>query len=279
MDMKNTRLGDIPPFECVVRREFLRAHKDGHGEYENGIAIGAVVRKDAALCFTVLLESGALWYELPIHAVALKEGPTIALPTAQMWDCLSDNWTAHCYDHLRHLNVSVKLNGNDDLDPMMGDYMFTIDFMDSFYADHPGEHKTLNIIGMPTGAIVAYPNNRCVFADKTFTKPLPRNYLRSDRHYFCEEQAANQDPGRAWTATEVLAHCDEAQRRFDQAVHWLRGKNMTELDKEELVTGAGERIVIGPSYPRDYFTAGADNPESWDVELPGEAGDVGKGKK
>lgn len=186
--MPNSIIGDIPPFQCWVRREFLRDHFDGIGDFEEGIAIGAVVRKDMALCFTVLLESGALWYELPIHALATKSGaPVMELSICQMWDCLSSEWTAHRYGHLRHLSVLVHLRGTDDRSPSRGSYLFTIEMLNSFYADHPGEHKTLNVIELGDGQIVAYPNNRLLWEDLTFTNHnLPRNYVRTSKHYFCE---------------------------------------------------------------------------------------------
>lgn len=190
--MTNSIIGDIPPFQCWVRKEFLRAQVDGHGEFEEGIAIGAVVRKDMALCFTVLLESGALWYELPLHALAIKESaPLLDITECQMWDCLSSQWIAHRYDHLRHLTAFVWLNKADgSKDLARGSYMFTIDMMGTFYADHPSEHKTLNIIELDDGQVVAYPNNRCLFEDKTFTKINGRlNYIQTNQHFFCETWA------------------------------------------------------------------------------------------
>lgn len=187
--MRNTRIGDVPPFHCFVRKEFLYGGLK-RNEYEECIVIGAVVRKDMALCFTVLLESGALWYELPLHALTMVQGPrTYSLPELQMWDCLSDVWTVHRYDHLRHLDVKVVLELEDGKKVKSdGRYLFTIDMMDAFYADHPAEHKTFNIIALWSGEIVAYPNNRCIFEDKTFTKvPAERpQYVRTSAHYFAE---------------------------------------------------------------------------------------------
>ena len=59
--------------------------------------------------------------------------------------------------------------------------------MGSFYSDHPSEHKTLNIIELDDGQIVAYPNNRCLFEDKTFTRINGRpDYIQTNRHFFCE---------------------------------------------------------------------------------------------
>lgn len=185
----NTIIGDIPPFECWVRREFLKDHKSGGGEFEQGIAIGAVVRKDMALCFTVLLESGALWYEVPIHALVTKTGaPAMDLTVCQMWDCLSSKWVVHRYEHLRQLAVLVNLRTDAEAaPPAPGSYLFTIDMTDSFYADHPAEHKTLNVIELDQGNVVAYPNNRLLWEDLTFTDhTLPRDYARTSKHYFCE---------------------------------------------------------------------------------------------
>jgi hypothetical protein len=182
-----TRIGDIPPFECFVKKEFLRAQEDGFGEYEAANIVGIVIRKDMAICVTAHLESGALWYELPLHAITTKKGSeNHPIGFHQMWDCLSDQFTVHRYNHLRHLDVDVLVNdGSRKL--MRGAYMFTIDFINSFYADHPSEHKTMNVIELETGDIVAYPNNRCLFIDKTFTKITGRpNYNQTNQHYFAE---------------------------------------------------------------------------------------------
>lgn len=184
----NTRIGDVPPFQCYVRKQFLRAEQDSVGDWVEAIVIGAVLRKDMALGFTVLLESGALWYDVPIHALSLQAGvPWTELRICQMWDCLSDQWSAHRYDHLRYLAVKVRLN-NYCQTVADADYLFTIEMLNSFYADDPSEHKTFNILALTTGQIVAYPNNRCQFVDKTFTKlKQTMDYIRTHRHYFAEE--------------------------------------------------------------------------------------------
>lgn len=197
----NTRIGDVPQMFCLVRKEFLRQGVDGHGDYEEGIIVGAVVRKDMALCFTVLLKSGALWYDLPIHAVVHAPCEPWPLERCQMWDCLSDQWVAHCYNHLAELSVDVALNYAGKPVVREGGYLFTIDFMRGFYADHPSEHKTLNIIQMEkSGHIVAYPNNRCLFHDKTFTEHTGRpDYLATNRQWYCETwDRTLDDIGQAW---------------------------------------------------------------------------------
>jgi hypothetical protein len=136
-----------------------------------------------ALAFTVLLESGALWYDVPIHGICTAECEPRELSLLQQWDCLSDDFTVHAYEPLKTLKVVA----NQDSLPL-GTYMFTIDFLGSFYADDPGEHKTLNVIELVTGHLVAMPNNKLLFEDKTFTKitDWPK-YVRTDRHYYAEE--------------------------------------------------------------------------------------------
>lgn len=196
--MRYTRIGDVPPQQVWVRKSFLRAGQDSFGEFEEAIIIGATIRKDMALTFTVLLESGAVWYELPLPAFKMWRGETKPpqetgvplLDVCQMWDCLSDDFTIHRYDHLRYLTANVWLNGNapDQLTP--ADYLFTIDFIGSFYADHPSEHKTYNVLATKVdGTLVAYPNNRILFEDKTFTKLNGRpKYIQTNKHFFAENK-------------------------------------------------------------------------------------------
>lgn len=204
--MRNHIIGDVPPFNCLVRREFLRDFRDGYGEFERAIAIGGVLRKDMALCVTVLLECGALWYELPLHAICWKECEPKELKFHQRWDCLSGEWTAHRYEHLRHLAVEVVPYAADPgAGTLPGSYMFTIDMSGSFYADHPAEHKTLNIIALDSGHIVAMPNNKVLFRDETFTSLAMPDYVRNSRHYFCEEPEHGDGPCPFNGAHRVMA--------------------------------------------------------------------------
>lgn len=60
---------DIPPTEVWVRDEFLHAHASGHGDVTRGYAFGVASVPGQAIGFHVLLENGAQYGRLPIHAL------------------------------------------------------------------------------------------------------------------------------------------------------------------------------------------------------------------
>ena len=65
----STLICNLPSVDVWVRREYLRDHQDGHGEFVEGVLVTAKSLPGRSFYFeTYLPEYGALYDKLPISA-------------------------------------------------------------------------------------------------------------------------------------------------------------------------------------------------------------------
>ena len=81
----STLIINLPATDVWVRREYLRDHIDGHGEFVKGVWVSAKSIPGRAFYFeTYLPEYGALYDKLPISAFIVRENdngtPTLPDP-------------------------------------------------------------------------------------------------------------------------------------------------------------------------------------------------------
>lgn len=160
---------DLPkPVEVLVRREFLYDFQKGHGEFVPAWAFGVVAKQGCCLGFYVLLETGACWADMPIHALVFdKEAPARRLSDIQPWDCASYDLTVIEFSYLKGAPVMVLL---PDATLVRGHYICTVDYAGAGFAE-TDEHKCTHLIRTEDGLLVGQPNNRCLFGDASFTNP------------------------------------------------------------------------------------------------------------
>lgn len=136
------------------------------------------------LMFSVYLETGAMFSNLPIEAIFCDRYYSIDVDSAlstdelQPYSCLDGAICVLEIPLLRHCPVKTKLGH--------GTYLFTIDYNGTGLADDPEQRKTHNIIVLKSGQLCALPNNYCLFINDSLTnnKELDYpNYKRSDRYY------------------------------------------------------------------------------------------------
>ena len=88
----STLITNLPAQQVWVRREYLRDHQDGHGEYVPGVWLTAKSIPGRAFYFECYLPTyGAIYDKLPISAfVSSPEAPTPDLPLTelQFWNCM-----------------------------------------------------------------------------------------------------------------------------------------------------------------------------------------------
>jgi len=137
---------------------------------------------------TVMLESGAIYRNLPIHALSFCDNPPDwSERDAQEWDCYGWSWTAHEYDYLRELRVKAKAGDREYL----GEYLFSVaPLFDSFSA-YPEQAKEFTFVKLDNGRITAQPTNRTIFVERSFTDPnkLPAGLKRQTEVYSAESDA------------------------------------------------------------------------------------------
>ena len=84
----STLICNLPAIHVWVRKEYLRDHKDGHGEFVKGVWVTAKSMPGRAFYFeTYLYEYAALFDKLPISAFV--SSPKKPVHTEYFWDRLA----------------------------------------------------------------------------------------------------------------------------------------------------------------------------------------------
>lgn len=155
----------VPYFRCLVRREFTRDLKDGHGDYFDAVAHGVRCVRGHSLWFQTILTSGegsGAAFLLPIEALVTKPCAAVETKIVQPWDTFSSSFGVS--------ELAFVARGGVDVlpDRVPAQYRFTIDFIGSDLAEDPDQHKHLHVIFRDDGLIGAYPNNRLLWSDPAF---------------------------------------------------------------------------------------------------------------
>ena len=159
----------------------------------------------------VLLENGAVYRSLPLHALAHKvEGLSIPWKAsdAQHWDCYGPGFTALAYDTLRGLECTAK---TADVQ-RQGEYVCTIAPVGDAYSAVPSQSKELVLVALENGRYTLQPTDRVVFRDASFTTgdlEFPRGLKRQDETYSAE----GEQPIR----TQGMSRAD-SRRAFKEAI-------------------------------------------------------------
>ena len=169
---------NIPATYAQIRREFLYDLKDHHGEVEDCVIFGLASITGRALLFHTIMENGAVFYRLPIHAFIqrgfkIEDVPRRRLDELELWNCFSYFPAITTYDIL--LGQSGKYYGKDK-EWHTGQYLFTVDFahpesniVDTDHSEIPHEHKCAHVLALNDGNYAAQPNNRWIWSLPSFT--------------------------------------------------------------------------------------------------------------
>lgn len=146
---------------------------------------GVYCRPGQILMAHVLLESGAHWSGLPLHAMSMSDnfdrGPFELMP----WAAMGDDIEAFKIEYLHGLACVVRKPFEEP-----GRHTgVMIDWSDGF-SEYPEEHKPLNLIVLQSGQFALVPNNFVYFRDKHFVddraKEHMKHYLRGSKIYWEE---------------------------------------------------------------------------------------------
>lgn len=166
---------DIPYLRCWVRMPYLSDRQGMEEAY--AFAISSVPGR--ALAFHVMLQSGAHYRHVPIHALALTpDAPERSLGDCQLWDSFSFRPEVHVFAYLRdHECVCHLRSGQAD-----GTYLFTVDWLPDSWL-HPGfvmqpeQNKCAHVIALADGNLAALPTNRIAWRDAYFIGAHPTPHL------------------------------------------------------------------------------------------------------
>ena len=135
----------------------------------------------------VLLENGAIYRNLPLHA--LYFGSDIfpsewSLKQSQRWDCYGWNFETIQYTYLRGQRCLADCDGVTHY----GDYLFTAAPFDDGFSDDPEQNKEFLFIELDNGRVTVQPTNKVMILDDSFHKNTdwPRDMKVSKEIYSCE---------------------------------------------------------------------------------------------
>lgn len=115
---------------------------------------------------TVMLESGAVYRNLPLHALAsVPDAPDWTIQDAQHWDCYGWSFAAHVYPYLSGLRCHAKTASG----VYPGGYVCSIVPVGDAFSAVPEQAKEFTLIVTDHGRYTAQPTDRVLFEDKSFT--------------------------------------------------------------------------------------------------------------
>lgn len=141
--------------------------------YTKGVWHGVYCREYQILMCHVLLESGANWSGLPIHALSTSDDFSIDRKYLMPWTAMGDNMETF------HSNMLEGLEA-ETLRPIKTKGRHTgiiIDWKDG-YSRYPQEHKPLNLIQLDSGQFALLPNNYVIYSDKHFVDEKAKENLK-----------------------------------------------------------------------------------------------------
>jgi hypothetical protein len=168
---------NLPAVKVWVRKEYLRDHQDGHGEFVEGIWVALKSITGRAFYFeTYLPEYGAMYDKLPISAFVMRPEvpkPDLPLSDLQFWDAMDYGVRILQKSFIGSMDIELRTK---TAGIQKGSYMFTIDNyhpdlneVDASVSESPEEHKSHNVIELDNGQIALYPNNRMRLFDISLT--------------------------------------------------------------------------------------------------------------
>lgn len=163
--MRNTLTGEIPR-HLYVWVDSRHTHKEPCG-YVPAIWYGLVSYPGRTWGCTVMLESGAVFRNLPVHAVAFDGKPDgeWTVKDGQTWDCYGWDWSAVEYSFLRGLKCKVRANGKE----YFGEYLFTVSPVGDGFSACPEQAKEFSFVRLENKHLTVQPTNHIVFRERSFT--------------------------------------------------------------------------------------------------------------
>lgn len=182
---------DIPYIRCWVRTGIISKLEGMEEAY--AFAIQSIPGR--ALGFHCMLQSGAHYRNVPIHAIALeKDAPPRELKNCQLWDCFSARPSVHVFSYLQeHEGICYTRDGE-----MHGTYLFTVDWLPESperpgWTLRPEQNKCAHVMALADGNLAALPTNRIAFKDAYFIghnpDPIRRQYIVQEEIYQAEDSA------------------------------------------------------------------------------------------
>lgn len=181
-------LGALPKHQYVlVDTEFTHVASSECPVFVPAVWFGLVSYPGRTWGLNVMLESGAVYRNLPPHAVSFTPStPIWSVEESQTWDCYGTQFAVIEYPYLAGLDCKVRIRKTDH----EGQYLFTAaPFGDGFSA-YPEQSKEFSFIRLGNGRLTIQPTNNILFVEKSFTRnpnlEFPKDLRRQKETWSCE---------------------------------------------------------------------------------------------
>lgn len=167
--MLHTHIGQLPHhLDCWVEARFVLADP-GETQFLPCRWFGLTAIPGRVWGCTVLLESGAVYRDLPPHALAFHEEATPLWQPhkAQRWDCYGWQFSTLIYSALDGLWCEAMCGPGCTLE--MGRYLFTAAPVGDAFTHDPRQAKQFMFIRLDNGRLTIQPTDRVIFRDTSFT--------------------------------------------------------------------------------------------------------------
>lgn len=179
-------IGQLPRHQYVWI-DSRHTHKTDLG-YLPALWYGLVSYPGRAWGCTVMLESGAIYRNLPPHAIAFQAEPAGEwdITDAQTWDCYGYEFETLEYGYLSGLDCLVRANGHEH----DGTYLFTVAPVGDGFSAAPEQSKEFVFAKLTNGYLTIQPTNNVIFRERSFTTnelmTFPSGLKRQTDVWSCE---------------------------------------------------------------------------------------------
>lgn len=202
----NTLIGSLPRHHYVWVDSRL-THSKPCG-FVPAVWFGLVSYPGRVWGCNVVLESGAIYRNLPLHGLAWRQltDKDVAAEKrkyggwspfhCQFWNCYGYQFTLLEYEYLVGLKCMVKIKERLSPCPVevgtlweeTGSYLFTAAPVGDGFSAYPEQAKEFVFIQVDNGRFTVQPTDRVVFVDHSFTrfKGFNLGLKRQDKTYTCE---------------------------------------------------------------------------------------------
>lgn len=153
----------------------------------SGIWHGVYGRSYQLLLGHVMLESGAHWSGVPLHAMSTTNDFLYTHQDLMPWKCMGEDMDVIQLNYLEGLVVET--------DKGKGRHTgIIVDWKDG-YSVYQQEHKPLNLITLESGQFTLLPNNYCTYQDKHFILEKHKanlKYYRRGEELYWEDDLNNK---------------------------------------------------------------------------------------
>ena len=174
------------PRHLYVYVDTTFTHRGAHPRYQPAVWFGLTSAPGRMWGCTVLLESGAVYRNVPPHALAFSMHPDEpwGVQDAQTWDCYGTDFSTLEYPYLAGLRCLAKTGTTTS----EGRYLFSVAPVGDGFSAQPEQAKEFHFIALENGRLTVQPTDRVVYEEKSFTGPLafPHGLRAQTVVYRCE---------------------------------------------------------------------------------------------